>query len=334
MKLIVCGNHNPYFFNTVECREKALRELGHEVLFFDTRDYRLPGVMRQSCVWCQRWDVARNSRNLVELARREKPDICLVVGGNVAPEAVRELSSLGARTSLWTTDPPHDFKEVIRSAPAYDRVFCSGTEAMDILEAKAALQAPAVWLPFACDPGLHCPAELDSTDRLRYARDVAFVGSYYPNRAEMLEPLAEFEPGIWGPYWNRVGKRSPLRPFIHDQRVAHDEWRKIYTAAQVVVVVHYQDGITPCCQASPKLFESLACGAFVLCDEQRDAQSLFRDGEQVVYFRDAEDLYAKVQHYLAHPDERARIAAAGRQETLERHSWRVRMQQFLDEAAQ
>ncbi len=331
MKILVCGNHNPYFFNTVECREKALRELGHDVLFFDARNYRLPWLLRKHVPWCQKWDVARNSLELVEFVRKEEPETCLVIGGDVSAEAIRNISSEGILTALWTTEPPHRFQGVMQSAPEYDRVFCGGTEALDILDAKVKLRAAPVWLPFASDPELHRPVELTSAERLRYSREVVFVGSYYPNRAAVLEPLSEFELGIWGPSWNRVGKNSRLFPFINDRRVGHEEWRKIYSVAQMVAVVHFQDGITPCSQASPILFEALACGAFVLCDEQRDARTLFKDGEHLVFFKDPEDLFEKVRYYLDKADLRSRIAAAGRNLVLEKHSWRARMQQFLSE---
>ena len=41
--------------------------------------------------------------------------------------------------------------------------------------------------------------------------------------------------------------------------------------------------------AWPKVYEALACGGFVICDNQRDVKRLFKDGEHLVIFQGAKD---------------------------------------------
>jgi len=82
-------------------------------------------------------------------------------------------------------------------------------------------------------------------------------------------------------------------------------------------------------QASPRVFEVLACGGFLICDRQRDVLELFRDGEHFVSFRDASDLAEKVRRFLDRPDEREAIARQGRREALGRHTYVHRLSELL-----
>ena len=326
MKILFASNENPYFLNTNYYRQKALRELGHETVFFDVFPYLTSPRFRSLWPALQKWEDGRINRMLVRACAAGRFDLCLLVGGHtVAAHTVTEIRAAGTPVAVWTTDPPfpEHFRNIVDAAGTYDRIFCAGTEAVDIL--KAGGRCTPIWLPFCCDPACHAPQCLTALEEALYRRDIAFVGSYYPNRGKVFEVLSDHDIGIWGPLWKRLPPASPLKARVRDARLDFSAWTKIYSAAKIVLVVHYQDGRVPCHQASPNLFEAMACGAFVLCDEQKDVRSLFQDREHVVFFRDAEDLKQKVDHYLAHPEERARIAASGRREVLEKHTYRHRM---------
>jgi spore maturation protein CgeB len=106
---------------------------------------------------------------------------------------------------------------------------------------------------------------------------------------------------------------------------------KIYSASKIVLATHYHDPQNrfPVYQASPRVFEALACRAFVLCDNQRDVFSLFQDGKDLVRFFDASDLMNKAKHYLAHPEERNEIAGRGNRNVLENHTYIHRIKELL-----
>ena len=73
----------------------------------------------------------------------------------------------------------------------------------------------------------------------------------------------------------------------------------------------------------------MACGAFVLCDRQRDVLALFRNGEHLACFSDGDDLAEKVRYYLEHPGERQAIARKGREEVLSHHTYAHRLRDLL-----
>lgn len=329
MKILFVSYHNPNFLTITEYCEAALRSLGHEYVAFDDRQFFLPGRMRQRFLFLQGWDLRRLNNRLIEVAGRFQPDACVVAGGyRVLPATVAALKSRGIITALWTTDAPLNFEPIYATAPLYDLVCCGGTEAIEILTRLHLRRL--FWLPFAADAERHRSFELSAAEQRRYASDIAFVGSYYENRRALLEQISDFNVGIWGPGWDARAVGCPLRKCVRSaQPVAMGEWLKIYAAATVVIAVHFQDGKTPCYQASPKVFEALACRKPLLVDNQSDIRRLFKDGKHLILFRDGLDLRDKARYLLDRPHKRQQIAIDGCEEVLANHSYVHRVKQLI-----
>ena len=58
----------------------------------------------------------------------------------------------------------------------------------------------------------------------------------------------------------------------------------------------------------------------------------YTPGREIETFDDLEDLARKIGHYLAHPEERDRIALAGHARTRAEHTYEARFSQLLDAA--
>jgi spore maturation protein CgeB len=328
MKVLFSGYHNPHFYTITEYMETALRGLNHTVIMFDDRQHIIPGRIRQRVPWLHGIDGRFINRSLVALARDTDPEVALITGGHrISAATVRTLSAQGIRTVLYTTDPPTDFGPVLNNAPAYDFIFCQGSEAIEMFDRSGIRGASLV--PAACDPEFHHPIVLPEAERATYACEVAFVGSYYPNRWELFRELTDFDFHVWGPSWDKVGAVKPSNIMLHSGFFKPEDWLRIYSGAKMVIVAHYQDGTTPCYQASPKVFEALACNRLVLVDRQKDVFFLFQEGEHLVGYSSVDDLKTKLRYYLDHPVERERISASGYEEVTSRHTYRHRIEQML-----
>ena len=330
MKILFSGYHNPHYETVTEYMERALRALGHEVVVYDDRRHVIPGRIRSRIGWLQRLDLERINRRLVETARREAVDAVMVTGGDrILAETVDRVRSMGIVTVLWTTDPPKGRVPHLEAAPCYHHIFCQGSEFVDLLRENGTNAAR--WLPVGCEPASHHPVELTEVERRVWGSDVVFVGSHYPEREALFEALADFDLALWGPGWENLREGSPLKGRVRKAHTVPSEWLRIYCASRIVLATHYRDpcGLFAVHQASPRVFEVMACGAFLITDRQRDIFSLFGDGEHLVGFDDAEDLRRKIRYYLDHPAERRAVAARGFEETRARHTYVHRLADLM-----
>lgn len=334
MKVLFSSNKNPHFETFTEYIGKAFRENGCEPLFFENRDFVIPGRIRDRASFLHHWDVQRLNKRLITLARTYKPDLFLEAGGwNIVPKTVDALRTMSIKTALWTIDAPRIFEPIRKAALHYDFVFTGGSEAYEILEHCNVKNLH--WLPFACDPDFHKPVEVSPADKRKYGCDICFVGSgwegLYPYRREYLETLADFDLGIWGPGWKNLPTLSPLRRFLRGGEIRAEEWVKIFSVSKIVFHSHYQDpdGKIPCYQAAPRVYEALACGALLVVNRQRDVLKLFKPGKDLVVFNTVQELGDLVRYYLQHPKEAKAIAARGREKVLAKHTYRHRIEEIL-----
>lgn len=335
MKILFSGYRNPDFITITEYSERAFAAVGAEVLFFNDRAFLLPGRLRERIPMLGRLDLEVLNRRLLRAAAEARPDVVFACGGTrLLPSTLAVLKNMRIKTVLWTIDPPQqDSDALLAAAPFYDHVFCGGTEAVELFD-RGGIKGQ-MWLPFACDPGIHKRMIQSTVDDGDFACDICFVGSVhpglYPGRIKMLESISDMNLKVWGPGTETIPAASPLKKCVAGGKTPAETWMRVYSSAKITLCMHYSDpaGKYPCYQASPRVYEAMACGAFLLCDAQRDVLSLFKDGEHLAIFNGAAELREKIIHYLARPAEMAAIAAAGRQEVLSKHTYRHRMETVI-----
>jgi spore maturation protein CgeB len=70
----------------------------------------------------------------------------------------------------------------------------------------------------------------------------------------------------------------------------------------------------------------------MLAERTDDHRRLFEEGREAEFFDSFDELLEKCRYYLAHPEERRAIAAAGRQRCLDDdYSYGARLRQVLAE---
>jgi spore maturation protein CgeB len=82
--------------------------------------------------------------------------------------------------------------------------------------------------------------------------------------------------------------------------------------------------------ASNRMWKVLGCGGFFLGAYVEGIEALAEDHRHCVWYRDVPHAVALVRDFLAAPDERARIAAAGRAHALANHTYAHRLEMLLD----
>jgi glycosyltransferase involved in cell wall biosynthesis len=325
------------------CYAETLRELGHEVLCADDgvhfeRYRRLElRALRKLLGGPLERDRRRHAAELVELARRERPEIVIVLKGlNIAAAEVQELRRGGA----WVVNINHDdffsFNRANRSRAqrgaisAYDFVFV--TREVNVAEVRP--HNPHVeFFPFAYYPRIHRPVPIPEAERERFGVDVVFVGTWERERGQLLERLVQEVPAryaIWGNLWERAGRRSPLRRFIRGRAVMMDEMAKALGGAQIALGFLRKKNRDDYTQ---RTFEIPACGGLLLAERTARQQSFYREGLEAEFFDPGrpDELVAKVSGLLADPARRAQLREAGHAALLrQHHTYRDRLERLLE----
>jgi hypothetical protein len=174
--------------------------------------------------------------------------------------------------------------------------------------------------------GIPCDPAVDERDI-----PAAFVGGIHApavHRAgtPLLERLAdEAAVEFWGYVKDELRPDSPIRAHHHGEAWGLDMYRVL---ARTCVAVNRHGDIAEDYANNMRLFEATGVGALLVTESARNLPGLFTPGEEVVTYDSPSDLVQKVRHYVAHPDERRAIAAAGQRRTLAEHTYRRRMEQL------
>lgn len=81
---------------------------------------------------------------------------------------------------------------------------------------------------------------------------------------------------------------------------------------------------------SLRVLDVLACEGFLLTNYQPEIAEYFVDGEELVMYTDFKDMYAKIDYYLAHDEERKKIAHAGYLKVKEQFNYEVGVRKITE----
>ena len=209
--------------------------------------------------------------------------------------------------AYWASDthiltPTHDSYDYRLSvAKKADLVFVAQKAAIERMK-KDGVTNP-IWLPHAVDP-LAYP----KFDLLTKKYDVCFVGHVSSmNRIDALDILFKEFPN-----------------FYYGQRLFEEAARK-YAESKICFNIAMTDDI------NMRNFEVMATGSFLLTNWIPTIEELFEDGKHLVLYRSPEEMIDKAKYYLAHDEERQKIAQAGYEHVMANHTIQHRVNVILSE---
>jgi glycosyltransferase involved in cell wall biosynthesis len=321
-----------------------LRELGHEVCTYS--DYSNVEVYQWSFaakayrkIARQLWEPhrRRHVRGLVELAERERPHVVIILKGlPIGPADVIQLKRTGAWTVVinhddFFTQNPNNRSKLQRAAIAeYDFVFT--TREVNVEELRP-FNSRVEFFPFAYYPRIHRPLRIAESERELWDVDVVFVGTWEKQRGEQLEELVRLVPAkysIWGPYWEKVKRGSPLTPFLHHRPIIMDEMAKAIGGAKVALAFLRKENRDDYTQ---RTFEIPACNGVLVAERTRRHLQFYNEGTEAEFFEadSNEQLVEKVSLLLADNAHRERLRGAGRAALLrQRHTYKDRLTRLLE----
>ena len=193
----------------------------------------------------------------------------------------------------------------------YDVFFTTKSYNVPELEAMGCKRCE--YLGNAFDPHTHRPVDVSENDGRR--KPVGFVGCWEPKRANSIRFLVEsgIPVCVWGHTWKRWRFRHPLLE-MRCQDVMGDQYAATLCSFEIALCFLRKANRD---LQTTRSVEIPACGVFMLAERTDEHLELFEEGKEAEFFDCDEELVEKAKHYLAHPAQRRRIAAAGRQRCLE-----------------
>lgn len=349
MRILVAGDWHSEVHE--EAVFGALSKLGHEVERFTWHEYfqrgkGIPGALGHLLQRAQNKFVAgpligRINRDFVTATEAFRPQIVFVYRGtHITARSLAEVRRRvpGCVLLGYNNDDPFGpgqpawlWRHFLRSLPAYHVVLAYRSHNLEEFRRRGANRVNLLRSWFI--PERNHPVTLGEEDRTHYGCDVVFVGHCENDgRIESLEEIVKrgfrlrlFGPGDWD---SAIAKsqwldgQRPVRP------VWGEDYNKALCGAKIALCFFSRlnrDAYTRRC------FEIPATGTLMLCEYSPDAASLFAEGRDADYFRDKEELVAKIERYLGDDNLRRSVAAAGHLRVhADGHDVISRMRQLLD----
>jgi hypothetical protein len=310
MRVVIAGAGGAH--KTEASLARACRDLGHQCRLVDVSGLtRLFGPLARPLL-----------RRTIERAEPEALLLTVPASSLGAPL----VAALARRypTFFWyfdLTTPPTGKALMLGRAASAMFVTCPGQ-----VETYCAAGVPNVlYLPQAVDTFVDTPA---ADQPAEYRCDASFVGSgHYPHRHAVLRAVMRVcRLQIRGPGWEGAPADLP----VAGGPVWGPVFAQVVRSAAISLGAHAlpeQEQQRAC--ASNRMWKVLGCGGFFLGQHVEGIDAFARDGEHCAWFRDAADAADQTRHYLDHPEDAARIAAAGRAHALAHHTYAHRIPLLL-----
>jgi len=164
---------------------------------------------------------------------------------------------------------------------------------------------PALFWPLASDPEVFAPNLNEIRDI-----DVLFIGNKYGLRGQIIRHLEKRGVAV-----DCYGNGWPNGYIDAEQMASLSKRARIILG--VGTVGHCADVYT----LKLRDFDALMTGALYLTHRNPDLCRLFKEGEEIEYYKSPAEAYEKVRHYLDHPDERFQIGLSGQRAAISEHTW-------------
>lgn len=208
---------------------------------------------------------------------------------------------------VWNSDTHLGFDYRLEKSRKADVVFCAQKQAVIDFEKQG---VKSTWLPHAFEPLAYCDPETKKPYEYASKKyDICFVGHVNsPNRVDFLDTMFRSFPN-----------------FFFGQRRFHEACQK-YAESKIVLNIAMKE------DTNMRVFETLGSKGFLLTDRVPYIEELFEDGKHLVLYNSLEEAVDKAKYYLAHDEEREKIAQAGYDEVMAKHTIDHRVGKILEAA--
>jgi spore maturation protein CgeB len=309
-------------------RAEAMQDLGIDLVGIDTH----PETVRvREATFSERVrkrlfgprDLAGVNRAMLDTVRRDPFDVVWIDRGiTVERSTLNEIREArpGARIVHYNPDDPFgdygmsEFRTFMKAIPDYDvHLVPRKPNVAEYLDwgAKRVEQIVPFW---GYDPATHRKAALTADERRHFGAPVGFIGMAERERAGSITRLVRegLTVKVWGNRWPSYLEEE-ARKVVAGPAQFGETYAKIISSFDINLAFLRRQNRD---EHTSRSVELPAAGAFMLAERTDEHLELFEEGREAEFFSGDDELVEKVRYYGERPDERARIAEAGRQRGL------------------
>jgi hypothetical protein len=314
----------------------AAKNIGAEVIRFDPSveilkhiKFNKIGKMIHDFLNVEVWTRKMN-RELVVKVHEEKPNIILLVGGAKVLfgtlATIKVIRPTCKIVWIWPDTPMNlnannlNYRSIIDLSATYSKASVQVFNSLGFKNVH--------WVPLAGDLFLHGNKVKENN---HFDCDISFVGMWRPEREKIMQTIntyfSHLKIEIYGNYWKRNCKNEQLMKkwkgngFYAKSLSNHFNNTKI--SLNIIDDTNYP-------AANMRFFEIPTSGGFQICSSCPEMETIFQEGEDILYFKNSDELIEKVNWALNNTDSLQRIKKAAQLKINMQHNYSIRMQQILD----
>jgi len=299
-------------------RAFALSRLGHNVQFLDAHSF-LPA--NQLIDYWIHHTGAQGFGNFIrarilKAIRSAEYDLVWVDAGDViCPGLVRELNKLAKFVINYNIDDPYGSRDAnkwrlyLRSVPFYDLVVV--VRACNVAEAFKAGAKDVLRVHMSSDDVAHAPRKISTIDRTIWNSEVAFIGTWMPERGPVLARLAErgIPLAIWGDRWPKAKEWPILSSHWRGPGLYNDDDYAMAVQGAKVCVGLLSKGNRD--QCTTRSFEIPQLGGLLCAERTPEHRALYTEDVEAVFWNDPDECAEKCRRLLDDEIWRGQVARNG-----------------------
>jgi spore maturation protein CgeB len=202
------------------------------------------------------------------------------------------------------------YNAYLESLTNYD--LCVVMRSENVYEAKALGAKNVMRVYMTADEESHSPRLLNKVDDAQWASDILFLGTWMPERGPFLLDLINrgIPLTIRGSNWHKAPEWSQLRKYWKGGPISGDNYAKAIQSAKVNLGLLSKGNRD---LHTTRSLEIPALGGLLCAERTSEHQNMYIEGQEALFWSDAEECAAMCQFALQDEARRQVIAKAGHQ---------------------
>jgi len=311
-------------------RAQALRRIGHDVTIFNPRRRLVDQVWGLSWSWLSRWIKRTGALFLETVVKRMVENSPLWEKGFdlvhvdeiavVGPSLVEALKRKFGRVSCYVIDDPFGDRDglkwrlFLKAVPEYDLI--TVVREPNIQEAYDHGAENVLRVFMSVDEKVHAPKDLSREEEEKWSSEVAFVGSWFPERGPFMKTLIDkgVPLTIRGDNWENAKEWPAIEPYWKGPALPADDYTKAIQCAKICIGLLSEGNRD---EHTTRSMEVPYAGGLLCAERTREHTHLYEEGREAIFWDHAEECAHICFKLLENDEKRRSIAERGRQRCIE-----------------